>query len=110
MTISFDWSLWGLLVTAAALELAGDLSLKWWADSDNWLGFGAGLGAYAISVAIFAVLLRRAELAVIFTLWVGIAIVLVTLAGWWLFSETPSPRHVVGIALVVMGIVLLGKG
>jgi small multidrug resistance pump len=110
MSISFDWSFWSLLIAAAALELAGDLSLKWWAASDNWLGFGAGLGAYAVSVAIFAVLLRRAELAIIFTLWVGIAIVLVALAGWWLFGETLTVRHLAGITLVVAGIVLLGRG
>ncbi len=110
MNVSFDGSFWGLLTAAAALEFGGDLLLKWWAESDNWLGFGAGLGAYAVSVAIFAILLRRAELAIIFTLWVGIAIVLVTLAGWWLFGETLSLRHLAGIALVTAGIVLLGGG
>jgi small multidrug resistance pump len=108
MNTSFDWSLWSLLIAAATLEFAGDLSLKWWAESDNWLGFGAGLGVYAVSVAIFATLLRRAKLAVIFTLWVGISVALVTVAGWWIFGETLSLRHVAGITLVVAGIVLLG--
>jgi multidrug transporter EmrE-like cation transporter len=41
---------------------------------------------------------------------VGIAIVLVALAGWWLFGETLTVRHLAGITLVVAGIVLLGRG
>ena len=57
-----------MLLVAAFLELVGDLSPKWWAETNSWLGFGAGLVVYGLALAIFAVLLRRAELAVIFAL------------------------------------------
>jgi small multidrug resistance pump len=105
---SIDWSLWGLLLMAAVLEISGDLSLKWWAETNRWLGFGIGLAAYSLALVIFATLLRRAELAVIFALWVGVAAVLLTMAGWWLFGETLSLRRVAGIALVMAGTILLG--
>ncbi len=108
MTHFTDWTLWGLLLVAAILEISGDLSLKWWAETDRWLGFGLGLLLYSLALGIFAVLLRRAELAVIFALWVGIAAVLLAIAGWWLFGEALSLRHVVGIALVIGGMILLG--
>jgi small multidrug resistance pump len=108
MTRTIDWTLWGLLLGAATLEFVGDLCLKWWAETSNWLGFGVGLLLYGGALVIFAVLLRRAELAVVFALWVGIAAVLLALAGWLVFGEALSLRHVAGIVLVIGGTILLG--
>jgi multidrug transporter EmrE-like cation transporter len=108
LTHSIDWTLWGLLLIAAFLELGGDIALKWWAETNRWLGFGIGLVLYGLALGIFAVLLRRAELAVIFALWVGIAAVLLTLAGWLIFGEALSPRRLAGIGLVMGGMILLG--
>jgi small multidrug resistance pump len=107
MMRSIDWTLWGLLLLAAALELTGDLAFKWWAETNRWLGLVLGLIVYALALIIFAVLLRRAELAVIFALWVGIATVLLALAGRWLFGEILSLRQMAGLALVVVGMILL---
>lgn len=107
MLRSIDWVLWGLLLVAAILEIVGDLSLKWWAETDRWLGFGFGLVVYGLALVIFAILLRRAELAVIFTLWVGFAAALLTLAGWWIFGEALSLRRIMGIVLVIGGMALL---
>lgn len=107
MTRSIDWTLWGLLLVAAILELIGDLSLKWWAETNRWLGFGIGLAVYSGALILFALLLRRAELAVIFALWVGIAALLLALAGWWLFGEALSPRRLAGMLLVLGGPILL---
>lgn len=110
MSFSIDWTLWGLLIIATTFELGGDLALKWWAETDRWSAFGLGIGAYTVGLVIFAVLLRRAELATIFTLWVGLAIILLTLAGWLLFDEVLSARQLVAIGLVVAGVLLLGLG
>jgi small multidrug resistance pump len=107
MSHALDWTLWGLLLVAAILEIAGDLSLKWWAETDRWPGIAIGLALYALALIIFAVLLRRAELAVIFALWVGFAAVILSLAGWWLFGEQLSARQVMAIALVIGGAMLL---
>jgi multidrug transporter EmrE-like cation transporter len=108
MTHSIDWTLWGLLLVAAVLEILGDLSLKWWAETNRWLGFGIGLVVYSLALIIFAVLLRRAELAVIFALWVGVAALLLTLGGWWIFGESLSLRRIAGVILMMGGMVLLG--
>jgi multidrug transporter EmrE-like cation transporter len=107
MARSVDWTLWGLLLSAAILELVGDLAFKWWAETDRWQGLVAGLLVYSLSLILFAYMLRRAELAVIFALWVGIAAVLLALAGWWLFGEVLSLRRLAGLALVMGGVILL---
>jgi small multidrug resistance pump len=105
--------LWALVVLAAIPELLGDLGLKLWAETDRWLSFGLGLFAYGIALVLFALLLRRAKLAGIFSPWVGMAAILLALTGWWLFGESLSARQVAGLAClprrrVVGGIFLLG--
>ena len=107
MTNSIDWTMWGLLLIAATLEIIGDLAFKWWAEKDRWLGLVIGLAVYSLALVLFALLLRRAELAVIFALWVGVAAVLLALAGWWFFEEALSLRRLAGLAFVVGGIILL---
>lgn len=102
-----DWATWGLLLSAAALEIVGDLSFKWWAETGRRLGLVVGLVVYGLALILFAHLLRRAALAVVLALWSGVAVILMALAGRWLFGEALSPRHILGILLVVGGIVLL---
>jgi len=96
-----------MLLAAASLELLGDLALKAWAQTDRAAYFAAGLAVYCGALTLFARLLRRAELAVIFALWVGIAAVLVALLGWLVFDEQLSLRRLTGLALVVGGALLL---
>jgi spermidine export protein MdtJ len=107
MMRSTDWTLWGLLLMAATLEIIGDLAFKWWAETDRRLGLVIGLVVYSLALITFARLLRRAELAVIFALWVGVAAVLLALAGWWFFGEALSLRRLAGLALVIGGMILL---
>lgn len=107
MIHTIDWNTWALLLSAAVLELVGDLTFKWWAETNRWPGLVVGLLVYGLSLVLFAVLLRRAELAVIFGLWVGVATVLLALAGWLLFGEGLSLRQMAGLALVVGGMVML---
>ena len=54
MTHSIDWTLWGLLLIAAILELIGDLTFKWWAETDRWLGLVIGLVVYSLALVLFA--------------------------------------------------------
>lgn len=102
-----DGTLWGLLLAAAALEICGDLAFKWWAETNRWPGLLLGLAAYGFSLVLFALMLRRAELSVIYALWTGVAAIVLALIGWLLFKEVLSLRQVIGLALVICGIILL---
>ena len=62
---------------------------------------------YSLALVLFAHLLRHTELAIIFVLWMGVAAVLLALAGWWFFEEALSLRYLAGLALVVGGMILL---
>lgn len=102
-----DWGTLALVTAAATFEMGGDVVLKLWAERGNNWHFGLGLLTYAVSIALFAVALRRAPLAIIFALWVGMAIAGLTLIGWWFFGETLGLRQLIGIALVMIAVFLL---
>jgi multidrug transporter EmrE-like cation transporter len=101
------WTFWGALALACALEMGGDLALKQWAETDRAVWLIAGVGVYTVALVLFATLLRRAELGVIFVLWTGIAAVFLTAAGWLFFDEVLSAKRLLGLALVIGGAILL---
>ena len=104
---SINWGLWGLIVVAAIFEVAGDLALKYWAEGDDARLFALGLGTYLVSLACFAYALKRAPLAIIVGMWVGVALVLMAIFGWVLFGEALSPRRMIGLGLITVALFLL---
>lgn len=102
-----DWGLWGLIVVAATFEIAGDLSLKYWAEHNDPRLFALGLGTYLVSLTCFAYALKRAPLAIIVGMWVGAALVLMAVFGWVLFGEVLSLRRMIGLGLIVAALFLL---
>ena len=71
-------------------------------------GILVGLLLYGIGAFLWLLALGRVELSQAYP-FVGFGFVLTTLAGWYLFDDQISPQRLVGIALVIGGIVLVGK-
>ena len=42
--------------------------------------------------------------------WVAVTVLVVTLLGWWLYSERPSPIFWLGLGFVLVGVVLTQYG
>jgi len=64
------------------------------------LGYGAAF--YFMSLTLKAI-----PLGVTYAVWSGVGIVLITLAGWWLYGQVPDLAAVVGMGLIVLGVVVL---
>lgn len=69
----------------------------------------AGLGCYGVSVLIYIPALKGGELSVIYPL-VSISYVLAALYSMWLLKEKMTALKWSGIALIMMGITLVGLG
>lgn len=96
-----------LLILAIASEVAGTAGLK---ASE---GFGrpgpstlAVLG-YALAFYFLAQSLRYIPLGVAYALWSGLGTVGSVLLGLLIWKEVLGPMHVFGIALIVVGVVIL---
>jgi len=66
---------------------------------------GYGLAFYFLSLT-----LRTMALGVVYAIWSGVGIVLISLAGWLIYRQHLDPAAVVGIALIVAGVLVLHLG
>ncbi|WP_456475920.1 DMT family transporter [Oceanithermus sp.] len=64
------------------------------------LGYGAAF--YFMSLTLKAI-----PLGVTYAVWSGVGIVLITLAGWWLYGQVPDLAAAAGMGLIVLGVVVL---
>ncbi len=98
---------WVLLTIAIVAEVIATLSLKL---SDGftrvWPSVVVVLG-YGISFYFLSVTMRSMPLGVIYAIWSGLGVVLVTLVGWLVFKQHLDLPALVGIGLIIAGVVIM---
>lgn len=72
-------------------------------------GVIGGLALYGLGAVVWIYVLTRAPLSLAYP-FVGLSFVLTAAFGYLLFNEALSPTRLAGIALVVAGVVLVGRG
>lgn len=107
MGVSAKWMPWMLLAIAIVTEVLATSSLK---ASDGftrlWPSIGAACG-YAVSLYCLSLTQRSIPVGVVYAIWSGVGIVLISLMGWWLFDQVLSPAAWLGIGLIVLGVLVL---
>ena len=119
----FAWVLSGVLLNAVAQLLlkagassAGPISLAagspaLWrtaaglAQNPAILG---GLACYAVSVVVWIVALSRVEVSIAYPM-LSIGYVVNAWLAWWLFGEDVNAQRWLGIAVIVIGVVLVAR-
>lgn len=98
---------WLFLLVAIISEVVATSSLK---ASDGfsrlWPSFGVVIG-YGISFYCLALTLRVIPMGVVYAVWSGIGIVLITLVGWLLFNQKLDLPALLGIGLIAAGVVVM---
>jgi len=67
--------------------------------------FYVSLLLYGLATLLWIWILSRVPLSQAYP-WVAMTIVLVSLCGWWLFGERPSPAFWLGLVLITIGLVI----
>ena len=62
---------------------------------------------YSIAFIALAKVLQVLPVAIIYSIWSGLGIALVALAGWILFDEKLGVAEIIGILLIIAGIAVL---
>jgi small multidrug resistance pump len=105
--IAAKWIPWALLAIAIVTEVLATSSLK---ASDGftrlWPSIGATCG-YAVSLYCLSLTQRSIPVGVVYAIWSGVGIVLISLMGWWLFDQVLSPVAMIGIGLITVGVLVL---
>jgi small multidrug resistance pump len=98
---------WVLLTVAIVAEVIATSSLKL---SDGFtrlwpsvvVVFGYGISFYFLSVTM-----RSMPIGVIYAIWSGLGVVLVTLVGWLVFKQHLDLPALLGIGLIIAGVIIM---
>ncbi|WP_153112093.1 DMT family transporter [Propionivibrio limicola] len=98
---------WLILFIAIVSEVVATSSMK---SSEGfsrlWPSIIVVLG-YGIAFYCLALTLRVIPMGVVYAIWSGIGIVLITLVGWLVFNQKLDLPAVLGIGLIAAGVVVM---
>ena len=98
---------WALLALAIVTEVIATSALK---ASDGfsrpWPSVVVVIG-YGVSFYCLALVLRALPVGVVYAVWSGVGIALITLVGWLVFGQRLDAPALVGLGLIVAGVVVL---
>ena len=101
---------WLYLAVAIVLEVVATSALK---ASDGftrlWPSLLVLLG-YAAAFYMLSITLRSMPVGVVYAIWSGVGVVLITLVGWLWFRQALDMAAFIGIGLIAAGVMALGMG
>lgn len=68
----------------------------------------AGLACYAISVVVWIGALSRTPVSIAYPM-LSIGYIVNAVAAWYLFAEALTPTRIAGIAVIIVGVVLITR-
>lgn len=98
---------WGYLALTVALEVFATLMLKASQGLSVLMPSVLALAGYAATIVALALALKVLPMSVAYMIWTGAGTSGVALLGAWIFGDHLSALSWVGLALVVIGVVLI---
>lgn len=98
---------WLILFVAIVSEVIATSALK---SSDGFSRFWPSVivvVGYGIAFYCLALTLRTIPMGVVYAIWSGIGIVLITVVGWLLFDQKLDLPALLGIGLIAAGVVIM---
>lgn len=95
------------MVLVAIIETVGDILFKFWAIQNKNLFLISGVLLYVIATIIFAFSLRYEALSKAISIFSIMTLILVVLAGFFIFKENVTIIQKIGILLGIISIVLI---
>jgi small multidrug resistance pump len=103
-----DWLMnWFYLGIAILAEVIGTTALK---ASDGFTRLMPSLLvaiAYGASFYFLSLTLKAIPVGIAYAVWSGVGLVLIVLAGWWLYGQVIDAAGMVGIGLIAAGVIVL---
>ncbi len=95
-----------LLLGAIAAEVVATSALKVLSRA-RWWPWVLVVGGYGLSFYLLTLVLQTLPLGVAYAIWSGVGTLFITLVGVWLYHDRLDGPAWVGIALIVVGVVLV---
>jgi small multidrug resistance pump len=98
---------WLFLSVAILAEVAATSALKASDGLSRWLPSLLVLVGYGTAFLFLSLTLRAMPMGIVYAIWSGAGVVLITLAAWLFFGQRLDAPAIAGIALIVLGVVVL---
>lgn len=101
---------WLYLAGAIAAEIFATLMLKY---SEGWsklLPSVCSIAGYVVAFGLLSFALKTFNIGVAYAIWSAVGTAAVAILGIWLFGEKLTLVQVTGLALLIVGVVLLEVG
>lgn len=98
---------WFYLALAIVFEVVATSALK---ASESFTKLGPSVlvvAGYAAAFYAMSITLRTMPVGIVYAVWAGVGVVLITLVGWLVFKQDLDLPAIVGIALIASGVVVL---
>jgi small multidrug resistance pump len=98
---------WTYLAIAIVSEVIATSALK---ASDGFTKLIPSLVVvvgYVVAFYCLSLTLRALPVGIVYAIWSGVGIVLISLVGWLLFGQTLSSVAMLGMAFITVGVIIL---
>ncbi len=95
------------LAIAIVAEVAATSSLKASEEFTKIIPSVIVIAGYGVSFYFLTLTLRAIPVGITYAIWSGLGIVLVTLAGMFLYKQMPDTPALIGMGLIIAGVVVI---
>lgn len=101
---------WFMLFLAIITEVASTSFMKMASGSSPVMGYTLMAILISISYFFLSQAVRKIPLAIAYTMWEGLGLLLISLMSWYYFDETFSTNKLIAMASLMTGMVLMNLG
>jgi small multidrug resistance pump len=98
---------WIYLVVAIVLEVIATSALKASDGFTRLIPSVIVVVGYAAAFFLLSLTLRTMPVGVVYAVWSGVGVVLITLVGWLVFKQDLDAPALIGIGLIATGVMVL---
>ena len=95
------------LLGAIVAEVVATSALKASEGFTRWGPTALVVVGYALAFWLLSLTLRAIPVGIAYATWSGLGVVLIALAGWWLYGQRLDAPALAGMALIVAGVLVM---
>ncbi|WP_370279521.1 multidrug efflux SMR transporter [Pontibacterium sp.] len=95
---------WSLLMLGIVFEVAGTFCLKLSNGFSNITASVLCFAFFAVALSLITLSAKTLDVSIVYAVWSGVGIVLITLLGVLFFQEAISPGRIGFIVLILVGV------
>lgn len=98
---------WLTLIISTLFEVVGMVFLRYSNGFSNLLPSASAGVCFLLSIWTFSLSLKYIEMGITYAVWASASTALVAIVGIAFYAESSSAYKIIGIALIIVGVVLL---